>query len=101
MKFQKPDIVTVVQKEGIYRSPKGKSARGRTELKKHLNETRLTFKQAIMAKCYECTAFYADGKVDCCIPDCPLHPFMPYRSKKPSAALATMKNGVCGKGKGK
>jgi hypothetical protein len=76
-------------------------ARGRNELKKHLNGGRLTFKQAILAKCYDCMGFYADGKADCAIPECPLYPVMPYGSKKTSVALETMKNGVAGKEKGK
>jgi hypothetical protein len=37
----------------------------------------------ILAKCYECTAGYADGKMDCGVESCPLHPLMPYREKDP------------------
>jgi hypothetical protein len=73
---------------------KGISARGRNELKRHLEGGKLTFKQAILAKCYDCMGFYVDGKADCAIPECPLYPVMPYR--KTSTVLETPKNGVSG-----
>ena len=57
-------------------------ARGVKELKRYLNGDRLTQRQAIIAKCADCTNYYADGKDDCLIPDCPLYPFMPYRNKE-------------------
>jgi Zn-finger protein len=34
----------------------------------------------IMAKCYDCTGFYKDGREDCNTPTCPLYPLMPYRT---------------------
>jgi len=78
----------------------GKTARGQKELLKHLSGGKLTFKQAIYARCYDCCGFYSDGKQDCNISRCPLHPFMAYnknkanrkntaaRSNTPSFALA-------------
>lgn len=36
---------------------------------------------AIKAKCSDCMANYADGRVDCTIPECPLYPFMPYTAE--------------------
>lgn len=56
----------------------GKTARGKSELVKHLKGERLSLRQAVLARCYDCMGFYADGKVDCNIPHCPLHPFMAY-----------------------
>jgi hypothetical protein len=38
----------------------------------------LTTKQAIIAQCAHCMAWYADGRQDCECPDCPLYPYMPY-----------------------
>ena len=58
-----------------------KSAKGRAELLKHRSGKKLSYKQAVLAKCNECMGFYADGKLDCQIPDCPLYGFMPYRNK--------------------
>jgi len=75
---------------------RGISARGRNELKRHLSGGKLTFRQAVLAKCYTCMGFYVDGKLDCTISACPLSPFMPYASKKTSKALAIPKNGVSG-----
>ena len=57
----------------------GKQAQGQKEAKKHLAGTRLTQRQAIQAKCYDCMGGYVDGKRSCKIPDCPLSPYMPYR----------------------
>lgn len=65
----------------------GKSARGQKEILKHLSGQRLTLKQAVQAYCYDCAGFYADGKVDCNMPHCSLHPFMGYnknRAKQPA-----------------
>jgi hypothetical protein len=52
--------------------------RGQKEFNKHELGERLTFRQMILAKCYECMGKYADGKADCSIPVCPLYPMMPY-----------------------
>ena len=57
----------------------GPVAIGKPQLIKHLNGKRLTFKGAILAKCYECMGFFRDGKIDCQIKTCPLYPFQPYR----------------------
>jgi hypothetical protein len=59
----------------------GMKARGRKELIHHLEGWPLQRGQAIIAKCYDCMGYYADGKLDCLIPVCPLHGFMPYRRR--------------------
>ncbi len=51
---------------------------GTKELLKYENGEKLTPRQAILAKCAECMVKYADGKVDCSIPECPLYPLMRY-----------------------
>jgi hypothetical protein len=56
----------------------GKTALGKKELLKYLGGGRLTPKQAIMAKCFDCLGYYADGRQDCRIAKCSLYPFMPY-----------------------
>lgn len=71
---------------------KGKEAKGKKLLLKHLTGERLTTKQMAVAKCYDCTGYYADGKVDCKCPNCPLYPVMPYRegekySVRPTAGV--------------
>tara|TARA_B100000315_G_scaffold94826_1_gene87156 strand:+ start:9657 stop:9863 length:207 start_codon:yes stop_codon:yes gene_type:complete len=60
----------------------GIKAQGRKELKKYLIGEKITFKQAVLAKCYECMCGYNDGKVSCEIPECPLYRFMPYKGTK-------------------
>ena len=57
----------------------GVKAKGKSEFIKYLEGDRLTPRQTILAKCYECTNFYADGRMDCKISDCPSYPYMPYR----------------------
>jgi len=37
--------------------------------------------EAIKAKCFDCTAQFFDGRRDCEINGCPLHPRMPYRDR--------------------
>ena len=54
---------------------------GKKELIKHLQGGRLTMRQRLLAKCFECMGGYADGTQDCRITDCPLYPVMPYRGR--------------------
>lgn len=58
----------------------GKRAVGRSELIRFMQGKRLTNKQMILAKCYECEHGYTDGKKPCPVLDCPLHPHHPYSS---------------------
>lgn len=62
----------------------GKTARGKKELIKHLEGGRLTLKQAVNAHCYSCMGYYGDGKQDCNMSRCPLHPFNAYSKDKAS-----------------
>jgi len=68
----------------------GKTARGKKELLKHLDGCRLTLRQATLAKCFDCCGYYSDGKVDCKMPDCPLHDFMPFNENKIKLTSRTM-----------
>jgi hypothetical protein len=54
---------------------------GLRHLRRYLAGERLTQRQAILAKCNECCGYYIDGRKDCGVVDCSLHPFMPYRNK--------------------
>ena len=63
------------------------NARGKKEQEKHLAGEKLSMRQRILAKCYNCMNEYADGKVDCEIEECSLYAVMPYRqNKNPEAA---------------
>jgi hypothetical protein len=57
-------------------------AQGKKELERYLGGKKITHRQAVLAKCYECMCGYLDGKLDCGIKDCPNYRFMPYRGKK-------------------
>ena len=60
----------------------GIKAKGRKELRKYLIGEKITYKQAVLAKCYECMCGYTDGKISCEIQNCPLYKFMPYKGAK-------------------
>ena len=60
----------------------GKTAQGKKEFIKHLEGGRLTLRQAVNAHCYDCMGMYGDGKVDCNMSRCALHPFMAYNKGK-------------------
>jgi hypothetical protein len=60
----------------------GKTAKGKLELIKHLEGDSLSRKQAIHAHCYDCMGFFSDGRHDCMMPKCSLHPFMVYNRNK-------------------
>jgi Zn-finger protein len=73
--------VTPGMKRRIEAVDSAPSTRGKRHLLDHLRGERLTHRQAILAKCCECTGYHADGRVDCRMSLCPLYPFMPYREK--------------------
>lgn len=60
----------------------GKRAIGKKEWTKFINAETLTYKETILANCYECTGFYDGGRVSCLIPNCAAYPYMPYRDIK-------------------
>ena len=61
---------------------KGKKRQGRKHLIGHLEGKQLTPRQAIHAKCYDCTGFYDDGARDCASTTCPLWQYMPYNPNR-------------------
>jgi hypothetical protein len=68
----------------------GKTARGKKELIKYLAGGKLTPKQAIQAKCFDCTGYFADGRNDCRMTKCSLYPFMAFNSDKSKRTSRTM-----------
>ena len=60
----------------------GLATTDRKHLLNHLGGEKLTPMQAIHAKCYECSGYYADGKADCGISTCPLYPYHRYNSER-------------------
>lgn len=57
----------------------GKAFQGKNELLSHLNKEKITIRNAVKAKCYDCMGWYSDGRQDCKITKCPLYPWMPYK----------------------
>jgi hypothetical protein len=57
--------------------------KGKRELMKHMRGDLLSYKEAVMGKCYDCNVGWVDGAEDCKVPDCPLYGFMAYRDEKP------------------
>ena len=60
----------------------GKCARGQKEMIKFLRGKRLTQREAIIAACYDCQGYYADGVVDCESKLCPLYQYHPYNKNR-------------------
>jgi hypothetical protein len=46
--------------------------KGQTQYEKFLRGERLSWKQAGLAKCYQCNGF-EEGNIDCNVPKCPLY----------------------------
>lgn len=59
---------------------KGPRLLGRQQYMNHLNGKKLTYKQAVWAKCYMCTDGW-DIEKGCSDPTCPLVPLCPYNTK--------------------
>lgn len=55
---------------------------GSSLLLAHREGKDLTTLQAIKAKCADCVGNYADGRVSCEMPECPLFPFHPYNPNR-------------------
>ena len=60
----------------------GKHVQGKNEYLKFLRGEQITRREAMLAKCYECTCYYDGKERDCQIPDCPLSPHNPYASEE-------------------
>ena len=55
---------------------------GSASLARFKNGEDLSPLQSIKACCADCVGYYADGRLSCETPDCPLFPFMPYNPRK-------------------
>jgi hypothetical protein len=71
---------TVRDKELLASARAGVRRSGRTQLVKWLTGNRLTQREAIKAKCYDCNGM---GEQDTCdIEGCPLRPYSPYKASQ-------------------
>lgn len=60
----------------------GYGFKGQKEYERFKNGKKLTYRQALLAHCYECMGFYQDKKQDCFGYSCPCYQYYPYRHKK-------------------
>jgi hypothetical protein len=58
------------------------NSKGRNMLQMHVGGLRLALPEMLVAKCADCMAMFADGKIDCQVFSCPIYPRMPYRMGK-------------------
>ena len=65
--------------------------------KKKARSKKPSFPKAVLAKCHECMGYYWDGRIDCCMPACPLYSWMPYKEREPD--LSWMKYSTKMRGK--
>ena len=61
---------------------KGKAFTGKNELIRFLEGEHLTPRERILAYCYDCMGFFADGKHDCRQTECPLYGVMRWAKEK-------------------
>jgi hypothetical protein len=55
------------------------SYQGQDAYNRFLGGSKITRKEAMLAKCYECMGEYEDGKRDCQGVSCPLYFYYPYK----------------------
>jgi len=72
----------------LKQAEKDPASAGRTQFLRFLNGEKLTPKQQILAKCYDCDGGHSDGRYDCEVPSCSLHPSMPYKGKFSPCSLS-------------
>lgn len=66
------ELLTTIGRSGI-------SSVGKTHLERYLEHGEVLPRgSAIKAKCYDCSAYYSDGREDCRVHTCPLYPYSPY-----------------------
>jgi len=60
----------------------GGHVRGRNDYIRFLKGEKLTLSERILANCYECNGFYADGRADCECDSCPFYEVNPCNPAK-------------------
>lgn len=60
---------------------KDPTSAGRTQYQRYLQGEKLTYREAVLAKCYDCDGGHSDGRYDCEVLSCPLRMYMPYKDK--------------------
>ena len=86
---EKPEIGLPAEEKQhlIKQCQKDPTSAGRTQYQRFLNGEKLTYREAVLAKCYDCDGGHSDGRYDCEVLSCPLRMFMPYVGKQSSHSL--------------
>lgn len=63
----------------------GTKSQGMTNYLKYLNGKKIGLKGAVLAKCFDCMGYFADGRSNCGMEECSLYPWMPYKHGKEEA----------------
>jgi len=79
-KLVRMTLYEMIDKDGL-------QAVGKANLLKHLDGGKLTRKEAMQAKCYDCMGYFIDGRADCCIKNCPMYAFRPFKDRPESKKL--------------
>jgi len=80
---RRPNFELTAEERGflIKQCEKDITSAGRTQYLRFLHGEKLTHREAILAKCYDCDGGHSDGRYDCEVPSCSLRLFMPYKGK--------------------
>ncbi len=73
------EVMQIINEWLLKSARSGKLRAGKNSLIKHLTGNRLTQRQAISAKCFDCNGMGESNSCD--LVSCPLLPFSPYRDK--------------------
>lgn len=65
----------------IIQVSKWEQRKGKASYLRYLRGQRISMRQGIEAKCFDCLGGYPEGAEDCNIPTCSLYGWMPYRGK--------------------
>ena len=84
-KTKEVSMAKVIDEELLASAKSGKKKSGRGDLVKYLQGKRLTQRQAIRAKCYDCNGMGEETYCD--IEGCSLLPYSPYRASQRTAPL--------------
>ena len=79
-KLVRMTLYEMIDKDGL-------QAVGKANLLKHLDGGKLTRKEAMQAKCYDCMGYFIDGRADCCIKNCPMYGYRPFKDRQESKKL--------------
>lgn len=81
----KTTLYEMIDKDGL-------QAIGKAHLLKHIDGEKLSRKEAMQAKCYDCMGYFIDGRADCQIKYCPMFDYRPFKDRPESKKLALTKS---------